>query len=167
MVQVDHLSGENIGQVIGYLYNAGASNVQVIPTITKKNRPSHLIVIDCREKYADEIEEVIARELTTGGWHRINTEHRHLGTEIIKRTVEIKCDNKVFDFVVQGKLIKNEQSSIRPEHENCIALKDAVFQHVGVHISLTEAHNKISELLNCSDKNEIFIEGNNLLKATN
>jgi len=157
MVQIDHLSGENIGKVINYLYDAGASNVQIIPTITKKNRPSHLIFIDCRTEYADHIEEVIARELTSGGWHRIDTEHRHLRTEIIKRSVKVKSECGCFDFIVVGKLIGNERSSIRPEHQNCVDLKDAIFQNMKIHISLNEAYNKISEILNCTEKIEIFI----------
>ena len=46
MVQVDHLSGEQIGQSIGRFYAVGASNVQVISAITKKNRPSYVFFID-------------------------------------------------------------------------------------------------------------------------
>jgi uncharacterized protein (DUF111 family) len=157
MVQVDHLSGENLGQVIGYLYDAGASNVQIIPTITKKNRPSHLFIIDCRKDYADGIEEIIIRELTSGGWHRIDTEHRHLRTDIIKCPVEVVSGESRFKFTVEGKHIGDDRSNIRPEHQNCTELKNEVFQKLGKHISLTEAHYKISEVLNYIDKKEIFI----------
>ena len=37
-----------MGSVIEYLYDAGACNVQVIPTITKKNRPGYLFLIDVK-----------------------------------------------------------------------------------------------------------------------
>lgn len=157
IVQVDHLSGENLGQAISYLYDAGASNVQIIPTITKKNRPAHLFFIDCRSDYADNIEDIIARELTSGGWHRIDTEHRHLCTDIIKHPVVVKSEFGSFDFIIEGKQIGDERPNIRPEHQNCTALKDAIFQKLGIKISLNEVHYKISEVLNCMDKKEIII----------
>lgn len=157
MVQVDHLSGENLGQIIQYLYDSGASNVQIIPTITKKNRPAHLFFIDCRSEYADKIEEIIARELTSGGWHRIDTVHRHLCTDLIKHSVTVKSDSDSFDFMIEGKKIGDDRSNIRPEHQNCMDLKDEVFQKFGIHISLSEANFKISEVLNGTDKREIII----------
>lgn len=157
MIQVDHLSGENLGQVINYFYDAGASNVQIIPTITKKNRPAHLFIVDCKSEYVDKIEEIISRELTSGGWHRIDTEHRHLCTDLIKFSVIVNFGSDCFDFIVEGKQIGNERSNIRPEHENCTALKNAIFQKWGVHISLNEVYYKISEVLNSIDKRQIII----------
>lgn len=45
MVQVDHLTGECVGQAIDHLYGAGAANVQVVSAITKKNRPSYMFLL--------------------------------------------------------------------------------------------------------------------------
>lgn len=157
LIQVDHLSGENLGQIIHYLYDAGASNVQIIPTITKKNRPAHLCFIDCRPEYGDRIEEVIARELTTGGWHRIDTVHRHLCTDIIKRPVTVVSESGSFDFIVEGKKIGDDGSNIRPEHQNCIDLKDEILKKLEMQISLNGAYFKLSEVLNDEDKKEITI----------
>ena len=157
IVQVDHLSGENLGQVINYFYDAGASNVQIIPTITKKNRPAYLFFIDSKSEYSDNIEEIIARELSSGGWHRINTEHRHLSAELIKQEILVMSESGGFDFVVEGKQIGDERFNIRPEYQNCIALKHEIFQKLGIHISLPEAFYKISEVLNNIDKREILV----------
>lgn len=157
IVQVDHLSGENLGQIINYFYDAGASNVQIIPTITKKNRPAHLFFIDSRSQYADKIEEVIARELASGGWHRIDTEHRHLCTELVRYQVAVISEFGRFDFQVEGKQIGDGRSNIRPEHQNCVALKNEIFEKLGFHISLQEVHFKISEVLNNMEKREILI----------
>lgn len=156
-VQVDHLSGENLGQIIHYLYESGASNVQVIPTITKKNRPGHLFLIDCQPKNNDKIEKIVARELTSGGWHKINTEHRHLSTEIIKREVTIKLADKTFPFVTVGKKIGEEGMNLRPEHQNCLDLKNEIYKNFSHHISLSQSNFYISEILNHTDKKEISI----------
>lgn len=157
IIQVDHLSGENLGPIIQYFYNSGASNVQVVSTITKKNRPGHLFLVDCKAQYADSIEEIIVRELTSGGWHRINTEHRHLSANQVTQSVVVNCDSGSFDFTVEGKQIGEGQSNIRPEHENCVALKDEIFQKYGIHISLNEIYYKISEILKNNNKKEIEI----------
>lgn len=157
MVQVDHLTGENLGQIINYFYEAGASNVQVVPTITKKNRPAHLFFIDCKSKYSNNIEEIIVRELRSGGWHRIATEHRHLSTDLIKIPIVVISESCRFDFIVEGKQFGEGTSNIRPEHENCVALKDIIYEKYGVHISLNEIHYKISEILKNENKREIVI----------
>ena len=126
MVQADHLSGECVGQAIGHLYTAGAANVQVVPAITKKNRPSYLFFIDCRPDSADRVEEAIAGELTSGGWHRMDTVHRYQYNERLKRPVELCFQGETLHFTVEGK--KFESGSLRPEHDSVVGLREAVYE---------------------------------------
>ena len=125
-VQADHLNGEEIGSILHYFYEAGACNVQVIPTITKKNRPSYLFFIDCRPDSADRVEEAIAGELTSGGWHRMDTVHRYQYNERLKRPVELCFQGETLHFTVEGK--KFESGSLRPEHDSVVALREAVYE---------------------------------------
>lgn len=148
LVQVDHLSGESLGRTIDYLYAAGAANVQIIPTITKKNRPAHLIFVDGKSQVADAIEQVIAMELTTGGWHRLETQHRHLATEMVRRTVHVESEAGCFEFVVEGKRIGTDRPTIRPEHEISQLLKEGIQKKFGIEVPLTEIYHKVYEVLN-------------------
>lgn len=135
--QIDHLSGEILGSVIGCLYDAGAANVQVIPTVTKKNRPGYIILIDVRPDHADTVERVMIRELQTGGWHRISTAHRHLDVEYAQRQVMIRWQEKTIPLNLQIKTIAGEQQTIRPEHDCCVQLKK-LLQDAGLILPLTE-----------------------------
>ena len=70
LVMVDHLNGELLGGVIDSFYAAGAKNVQIISSITKKNRPSYIILIDGNENSAEKIENVIINECGSYGGPR-------------------------------------------------------------------------------------------------
>ena len=154
IAQVDHLSGECIGQTIDLFYNRGASNVQVIPTITKKNRPSYIFFIDCREQYIDAIEETIFKELNTGGLHRIETIHKYLRNEFIKLNININFKEKLFGFLLEGKKIGDGYAN--PESDNVVELKNKIYSE----FKQTLSYNEVYSLA----KNIFIIFNNNFLK---
>ena len=140
-VQVDHLSGEVIGTAIEDLYDAGARNVQVIPTVTKKNRPGHLFLIDVPEGKIPAVESVIL-ELGSSGWHLIETAHRHVATEIRDVEVAFETPEGSFDFTVQVKVMRSHEESMRPEHSSCLALRE-ILRTKGVRIPLKDLYTQI------------------------
>lgn len=78
LIQADHLTGEVPGDVIDSFYQAGTKNVQVSSTVTKKNRPAHVIMADATEATASAIEEVIVEECGSSGCHRLSMGKAHL-----------------------------------------------------------------------------------------
>ena len=155
VVEVDHISGECAGAAITHFYNAGASNVQAIPAITKKNRPSYVYLIDCKPKYADAIEKVITSELSTGGWHRIQTEHRYIRNQIIPKDIILKRNCEKYDFTVHGKFF--DSGCFRPEHDSVEALRNFVNSKFSKPITYTEAYSMISAALLCDNLCEFNI----------
>lgn len=145
-VQTDHLPGEILGSVIEYLYDAGACNVQVIPTVTKKNRPAYVFLIDAREECAEKVEMVLIRELRVTGWHRISTEHRHLAVDYIKKQVRIEGSGFLIEMEVEGKVAHAEHICVRPEHRSCTRLK-ALLEEKGHQVSLVDCGKILTELL--------------------
>ncbi len=139
IVQVDHLSGEQLGQAVDVFYEAGASNVQIIPAVTKKNRPSHLVLIDCREDRIDRIEEMIVYGLHTGGWHRIPTEHRFLRNELLERTIILKKDGIFSEYSIQIKHFLG--GGIRPECESVLAMEKYIREKYGIEIPYGTLYN--------------------------
>lgn len=123
LVQIDHLSGEIMGDVIDSFYEAGAKNVQVLSTITKKNRPGYLMLIDGAENTASAIEEIIVEECGSSGWHRIDTCHRHTDLAYLSKTVQIFVGEASFSFTLKGKQIADDSQMIRPEYDSCAALR--------------------------------------------
>ena len=156
LVQIDHLNGELLGDIIDSFYEAGAKNVQIVSTITKKNRPSYMIFIDAREAYAEAIEEIIVKDCGSSGWHRISTCHRHTDVSIITKDVRIKTQKAEYDFQLQGKVINDDVSNARPEYENCVRLKEFLKTEEGLEIPLRYLTNYIAEVFH-EDKAEITL----------
>ncbi len=136
IAQSDNISGEIIGAVIEQLYRAGAHNVQVIPTVTKKNRTGFLFVIDAKEASVPKIEEVVFYEIGATGWHCLKTEHRHVAVEILEKTAEICVGDTNFQFVFQAKWTPEDPDFYRPEYECCAALKQKILDMTGRNIPL-------------------------------
>jgi len=137
LVQVDHLSGELLGSAVEYLYAAGARNVQMLPGVTKKNRPGQSIIIDAPEERSEDIERIIVEELGSPGWHRFKTEHRHLPVESIGQATRVEIGSEHFIFELRGKRIKNQPETVRPEHSSCLELQRLLRERTGREISLS------------------------------
>ena len=50
ITQIDHLTGEDIGWALEALDVPGIRNRNVIPTLTKKGRMGHLLLLDLEPK---------------------------------------------------------------------------------------------------------------------
>jgi uncharacterized protein (DUF111 family) len=141
-VQTDHISGEVIGTAIDDLYKAGACNVQVIPSITKKNRPGHLFYIDAGSKDRSAVENVIVNELGATGWHCLGTAHRHVATEVWERDVVFAVQEGDLRLKALIKVIRKNPRHLRPEHASCLTIREAL-REKGVKLSLTEISREI------------------------
>lgn len=135
LVQTDNLTGEVIGSAISELYQAGASNVQVISTITKKNRPGHLITIDVRPDYLDAVEKAVIGSLGVSGWQCVDSVHRHLATQQVNREVDVYVKGHSITTTVIGKQICN-QPEIRPEVSCCVDLQERIYKECQIHIPM-------------------------------
>lgn len=164
LVQIDHLNGEILGSVFEYLYEAGALNVQCIQTITKKNRPGNTLLIDVPIGKTKDVERIIINELGSTGWHRISTDHMHVPVEIVTRKVKILIDSYNFNFLfeLQGKKIKGEARRIRPEHSNCIELKEEIRKVCNIEVPLKLIYEKVQTLFN-EEQMELIFNKNDII----
>lgn len=147
LVQVDHISGEIMGPIFDCLYKAGALNVQCLQTITKKNRPANIFLVDTPPDKADAIEKIIVNELDSTGWHKLDTEHRHVPVEMIYKEIKVVQSQCKFTFQVKGKQIKGIPESVRPEFSCCQELKEKIELLCGIDISLKQVYMKIQSAL--------------------
>lgn len=145
MVLVDHLSGEAMGEAMEELYGAGACNVQMIPGITKKNRPSYTVLIDCRADCQEAVEGIIIQTLGSGGWHRFKTCHRHLSSDVVLKEVVFTFNEQERCYRVAGKRFGN--GDIRPEYDSVMAIKASVLDAFGYGIGYSTLYQKISSVL--------------------
>ena len=88
---VDHLSGEVLGNIFERLMEAGALDVTLTPVIMKKNRPGQLIRVICRENEYERILEQLFSETGTLGVRIFPQVHRGvLERRIMEAEVDIK-----------------------------------------------------------------------------
>jgi hypothetical protein len=117
---VDDVSGEILGNFINKLKNEDILDIQIIPSITKKSRPSHIIQILCYPEYTTKLIEKMIHELGTLGV-RFNTVNRVCVDRVMeKRTIEI--EGNIFDVNFKISFIISENGkeivNIKPEFED-------------------------------------------------
>lgn len=157
MIQVDHLSGEQLGFALNRFYEAGASNVQMISSITKKNRPSWVVLIDCREEYRKAVEAMIPMELGVGGWHMFKTEHHYLYSDSVERRIRfcMEGDEDGPVWTVKGKLFEN--GNLRPEHDSVVMLQEELYHCYGEYLCYTVLYHIIMECLEREDTENCLV----------
>ncbi len=104
---VDDVSGEVLAHVIDKVMSRGAKDVSVIPTITKKGRPSHIISVICDSDHIHQLLDVLVSETGTLGV-RIRTSDRFIVTrQIITMKIRARSQN----FTVRCKVAKPGSNS--------------------------------------------------------
>jgi len=117
---VDDVSGEIIGHFINKLEEYDIFDIQVIASVTKKNRPGYIIKVYCKPEINPQIILLMMKELGTLGV-RINTLSRVcVDREIQKR--ELSINNQIFEvnFKISYLQAPKEKSivNIKPEYED-------------------------------------------------
>jgi len=117
---VDDVSGEILGNLVNELKKEEILDIQIIPSVTKKNRPSHIIKILCYSRFTYEVMEKIIQDLGTLGVRYYTMKRVCIDREITTQTVEINGKKfvvklKISYFISEkGKEIVN----IKPEYED-------------------------------------------------
>ena len=121
---LDNISGEIIGHSFGSLLEAGALDVTIIPTTTKKNRPGHLLRVITKPQDSTKVSEAIIRETGTLGVRVLPYVHRNIAERKII-PIEMDVAGETFKIDVKVGLIGEEIISIAPEYEDArnISLK--------------------------------------------
>ena len=77
LVQVDDATGETLQHATQQILAAGARNVQMLASITKKGRPGHVCLIDLPAEREDDIALLLGTELGVWGYRVLESRHRH------------------------------------------------------------------------------------------
>lgn len=85
---VDDVSGEVLGYLIERMYAEGALDVQITPTVTKKNRPGYVIVVLCSLGKELGLAETLMKETGSLGV-RVSTDQMRYAAEREIREIKI------------------------------------------------------------------------------
>lgn len=130
---MDDCTGEELGNVVRLLFEAGARDVYYTPIYMKKNRPAYELSVICTEDRIPFLEDIIFEETTTIGIRRNCMERTVLKREIRKLFID--------GFQVKIKLctLPNGQARCYPEYDSVTAFAEKK------HISYREAWEEIRD----------------------
>ena len=124
---VDDISGEILGNFVRNVATKDILDVQIIPSITKKNRPGHVIKILCRPEHKFKMIEKMIEELGTLGV-RFNTINRICIDRQVEAT-KINIKGKTYDLRYKISFIESEEGkkiiNIKPEYEDLRKISEA------------------------------------------
>lgn len=115
---VDDVSGEILGYTFERLYEEGALDVQIIPTVAKKNRPGHIIQVICKEEKEGDLARVLIQETGSLGIRTSRTQKRFY---LERETKSIDVQISDFRGEVRVKVAKDSEGklvNIKPEYED-------------------------------------------------
>ncbi|HTX61575.1 MAG TPA: nickel insertion protein, partial [Methanobacterium sp.] len=114
---LDNVSGEIMGHSFGNLLDAGALDVTIIPTVTKKNRPGHLLRAITRPTDTYKVSEAIIRETGTLGVRVLPYVHRNIAERKII-PIHLHIGGEQYKIDIKIGLIGEEIISVAPEYED-------------------------------------------------
>ena len=117
---VDDVSGEILGNFFNEFKNDKVLDLQIIPSLTKKNRPSYIIKVLCYPKYTFELMEKIIHELGTLGVRYSIMNRVCVDRTIEKHIIEINKKDYNVNFKVSYIELENSKEivNVKPEYED-------------------------------------------------
>ncbi|MGQ0771848.1 MAG: nickel pincer cofactor biosynthesis protein LarC [Nitrososphaerota archaeon] len=114
---VDDVSGEVLAHVVDKIMASGAKDIHVIPTITKKGRPSHMISIICDSNSINKILDVLISETGTLGVRIRSSDRLIVPRKILK--IKVRINNK--NFAVRCKVSGKKQFKVEYDDIKSVA----------------------------------------------
>lgn len=130
---VDDCTGEELGNVMRLLFEAGARDVYYTPVYMKKNRPAYELSVICEENRIPFMEDIIFEETTTIGIRR-----NYMNRIILKREISSVCIDG-FQAKIKICTLPNGQTRCYPEYDSVTAFAEKK------HISYRDAWEKIRD----------------------
>ncbi|MFX1343721.1 MAG: nickel pincer cofactor biosynthesis protein LarC [Promethearchaeota archaeon] len=117
---VDDVSGEILGNFINEFKSEKVLDIQIIPSLTKKNRPSNIIKVVCYPNYTFELMEKLIHELGTLGVRYSIVDRLCVDRILEIRTIEINNKDYTINFKVSYTELENSKKivNIKPEYED-------------------------------------------------
>ena len=145
---VDDISGEILGDFIRSVEKEDVLDIQIIPSITKKNRPGHVIKVLCRPQNQFELIEKIIEELGTLGVRFSTIKRVCVERKFDDRSIEIK--EKTYNLRYKISYIDSDSGrkivNIKPEYNDLKKISEE--SGFNVKEILFIAQEKIQDILN-------------------
>lgn len=130
LVQVDDATGETLQHATQQILAAGARNVQILASTTKKGRTGHVCLIDVPAQREEDVALLLGTELGVWGYRVLESRHRHFDIRLHERSVIARTAGGP---VTQGMRCKRICSgervlAVKAEHDDLVRLQEALAQ---------------------------------------
>ena len=138
--QVDSVGGESMAYAMASIYEAGAHNVNIVPSLTKKGRPGYLIIIDAPVQAQPRIEDILVTELGLLGWRLLVGQHISLATEVSESDLVLETKGKELSLKVPVKRGRTSDGRTieSVDYQFCLDVKRRLQDECGIDLSLRE-----------------------------
>jgi len=148
--QVDHLTGEEVGHLIESLGALGASSVQAVPSVGKKNRPGHVVFADLGSNGdLDAVARLTAR-FGIFGFHVVETTHYYCGTAITQRELAVRHGGREMTARVRFKSPDpgcGAPGTAQIEFDDLVSLAERLRTHWGLDLALSVLRQRLGMAL--------------------
>ncbi len=124
---------------------AGAHNLNLGPSLTKKGRPGYLLIIDAPVSALPQIENLLVNELGLLGWHQLVSQHITLPTKILQHRLVLEFKRKRLHLKGPLKIARaSDGRTIEGEdYQFCLDVKRRLEVELGADIPLRELRSSI------------------------
>lgn len=120
---VDDVPGEVLGYLMEKMYAAGALDVQIMPTVTKKNRPGYVIAVLCHLGRERRLAEMLMRETGSLGVRVTTDQMRYVSDREIR---EIKISLPGYKGTARVKIsVLGHGLHVKAEYEDAKKIANA------------------------------------------
>jgi len=113
---VDDAPPEALGYLVERVLGAGALDVQILPTVMKKNRPGHRVSVLVRPGDRDRLAPILLEESGTLGVRIVEADRMILPREVVERRTRYGT------IRFKRALLPGGGARLTPEYEDCAAL---------------------------------------------
>ncbi len=152
----DNISGEDAALSIDCLYRAGAMNVQVLSTLTKKGRPGYTYIIDCDTEHQEAVETCLVQEIGTTGWHYLPTTHRYIDVTYLQKEIIVKQREKSVSLTCGCKYSSNVPHPYRPEADSIEEITRVIQEQFQQSVVVSRLRQHIIEAFQSTDNPVIW-----------
>jgi uncharacterized protein (DUF111 family) len=151
IVQVDHLTGEQISWAMELLNIPGVKNRNLIPTLTKKGRIGHLVIVDVEPSEEETVGRLLMESLNIFGYHTLKTVHVH--TKTVTKKVRVVVQNRDSSIEHEVRLKKSADKTdvaYHLESDDLLALQRRIQKELRENVSLLDLRRRIESLISSS-----------------
>jgi len=141
MAQIDDAPGELLGHVIEKMTEMGAKNVQLLPSLGKKGRPSYVLLVDIKAEDEPEFAGLLVGDLGIWGYRILDSQHKHFDIRRYRTQLQLMWSGGEQSFPLRLKRILNEGVFMRAkaEHDDLVAIAEQMKDRLPISIAVLKA----------------------------